>query len=461
MIPLKTVFSNRLARALLLALGGVCLVSALALASPGPVTTTAAEFSAPPPQGISNEACLECHGQTGHSMQLENGESLNLYVDEATFNGSVHGAAGYACVQCHTSVGDYPHPEFSAEDLRDATLQLNDVCQRCHTQQYERTQDSIHQATREAGNRFAAICTDCHGAHDTPRLIDPETGELLPEMRLQVPKTCAQCHSVIYDIYETSVHGAALVEEQNIDVPTCIDCHGVHNIEDPTTTEFRLQSPQLCAGCHTDPELMEPYGLSTQVLDTYVADFHGTTVTIFEKTTPDAETNKPVCFDCHGVHDILPVNDPVKGLQVRENLLAKCQRCHPDATTNFPDAWLSHYIPSPEHSPLTYYVDLFYKAFIPSVLGFMVVLVALDLNKRLRPRLQRLFERARKDEAPPQEPGEKDPTESKASRAVEQETVPLEKTDAQEDDQAPPAQGVDAEGDDETAPGVEGEGRHG
>ncbi len=49
---------------------------------------------------------------------------------------------------------------------------------------------------------------------------------------------------------------------------------------------------------------MDKYGISTQVLNTYVADFHGTTVTLFEKQSPDAQTNKPVCYDCHGVHDI-------------------------------------------------------------------------------------------------------------------------------------------------------------
>ena len=79
-------------------------------------------------------------------------------------------------------------------------------------------------------------------------------------------------------------------------MPTCIDCHGVHNIGDPTTAEFRLKSPEMCAKCHTDPAIMDKYGISTQVLNTYVADFHGTTVTLFEKQSPDAETNKPVCY---------------------------------------------------------------------------------------------------------------------------------------------------------------------
>jgi hypothetical protein len=315
-------------------------------------------------------------------MQLENGEELSLYVPAEALTNSVHGELGYACVQCHTQVGEYPHPPFSAEDARDASIQLYTACKRCHAHQYELAQDSVHARAFEAGNREAAICTDCHTAHDVRRLNDPETHELTPESRLWIPQTCARCHNAIYQKYLTSVHGSALTEENNLDVPTCIDCHGVHNIEDPTTTEFRLRSPQICSSCHTDPTIVGKYGISTDVLETYVADFHGTTLVLFEPDTPDAQFNKPVCYDCHGIHDIARADDPNKGLQVRSNLLNRCQECHPDATINFPDAWLSHYIPSPEQNPLVFYVDLFYKIFIPGVLGGMAILVAMDFGRR-------------------------------------------------------------------------------
>jgi Zn-finger protein len=210
--------------------------------------------------------------------------------------------------------------------------------------------------------------------------LTDETGKLLPYARLHIPETCARCHSAIYDTYKGSVHGKALTEG-NTDVPTCIDCHGVHNIQNPTTATFRNSTPYLCAKCHTDGDIMNKYGLSTQVLNTYVADFHGTTVVLFDKTFPDQPTNKPVCTDCHGIHDIVKVDDPKKGLSVRENLLARCQVCHPDATENFPEAWLSHYIPSPEKYPIVYYVNLFYKFLIPGVLVPMAVLVLMDFSR--------------------------------------------------------------------------------
>lgn len=201
---------------------------------------------------------------------------------------------------------------------------------------------------------------------------------------MQVPQTCARCHSAIYDTYKNSVHGAALTQSGNHDVPTCIDCHGVHDIADPTTAQFRNNTPLLCAKCHTDPQIMDKYGISTQVLNTYVSDFHGTTVTLFEQVSPNTPTNKPVCTDCHGVHDISKVDNPKTGIAIKANLLTKCQRCHPNVTTaNFTDAWMSHYVASPQKFPLVYYVNLFYKIMIPSVIGGMLIFVVTDFTRRM------------------------------------------------------------------------------
>ena len=123
--------------------------------------------------------------------------------------------------------------------------------------------------------------------------------------------------------------------------------------------------------------------LHTNILSTYVADFHGTTVKMFEENFPDQPTNKPVCTDCHGVHDILNVNDANAGIAFKKNLLVKCQQCHPDATTaSFTDSWLSHYEPSPQVFPLVFFVNLFYKIFIPLVLGGMILFVLTDIYRR-------------------------------------------------------------------------------
>ncbi len=282
-------------------------------------------------QQLDAAACLACHSKPGFTLPLPSGETLLLSIDSQAFEASVHGAQAVGCTSCHTDITAFPHPALIAENLRDVAVKMYTTCQQCHSEQYNKTLDSVHQRALAAGNTNAAICTDCHNPHTQTRITDPDTGQILPDARLHIPTTCARCHSAIYDQYTTSVHGAALTEENNLDVPTCIDCHGVHSIANPTTTTFRTNSPLICAKCHTDPTIMDQYGISTRVVNTYVADFHGTTITLFEKTHPDQATNKPVCFDCHGVHNIQKADDPIYGIAMKENLLVACQRCHPDA----------------------------------------------------------------------------------------------------------------------------------
>jgi hypothetical protein len=340
--------------------------------------------AAPQSQGDqpTDETCLACHQQQGMTAQI-GGEPVPLTIDPGAFDASVHGTENVACVDCHTNITGFPHPQVIAGSPRDFSLQLYPTCQQCHVEQYAKTLDSVHQRAFAAGNKDAAVCTDCHNPHTQARLTDKNTGQLSANARVAIPQTCAQCHSTIYETYRQSVHGAALAEEGNQDVPTCIDCHGVHNIADPTTNTFRNSTPYLCAQCHTNESLMKQYGISTNVMSTYVADFHGTTVKMFEENFPDQPTNKPVCTDCHGVHDILKVDDANAGIAFKSNLLGKCQQCHPDATTDsFTDSWLGHYEPSPQVFPLVFFVNLFYKIFIPLVLGGMILFVLTDVYRR-------------------------------------------------------------------------------
>lgn len=329
-------------------------------------------------QGPDNSTCLGCHSVPQLSMTLASGETLSLYVDPDVFHASMHGTANIRCVQCHTTIQGYPHPPVTYVDRRDVTLQNYTTCKTCHADNYAKTLDSMHQVALAGGNRNAAVCTDCHTAH---AVTDPKTP------RTHIPQTCAQCHSTITDQYIKSVHGAALFDDNNPDVPTCIDCHGVHNISDPTTVRFRLNSPQICAKCHTDKAMMDKYGISTDVLNTYIADFHGTTVELFAKEHPDQATNKPVCVDCHGVHDIKAPSDPASTVATQENLLKQCRRCHPDATTaSFTSAWMSHFEPSPEKYPLVYYVNLFYWLIIPLTIAGLLLFIGTDLFRRMRTR---------------------------------------------------------------------------
>jgi nitrate/TMAO reductase-like tetraheme cytochrome c subunit len=373
-----------------LPLGLACISLGVFLLLWGLARSPGSAAAAPLAQGIANESCLFCHQNESLSVEI-GGQPLHLFIDGEQFNASVHAQENIACVDCHSNITTFPHPVVTAGSPRAFTLELYPSCQQCHAEQYQLTLDSVHQKALAAGNTNAAVCTDCHNPHTQTRLTSKDTGELLLGAKFHIPQTCAQCHSAIYDTYKASVHGSALTEEGNQYVPTCIDCHGVHNIGDPTANTFRNSTPGLCAECHTNQTLMSQYGLSTNVLDTYVADFHGTTVKIFDELYPDQPTNKPVCTDCHGIHDIMRVDDPKAGIAFQNNLLGKCQQCHPDATTeSFTASWLSHYEPSPQVFPLVYYVNLFYQIFIPTVLGGMIFYVLTDIYRRfIVPRLRR------------------------------------------------------------------------
>lgn len=363
----------------------VCWVLFLFLITPVDVFAQSALDNDPSNEPQTSEECLACHSQPGQTLTLPSGEVLPTTIMSEDYALSVHGSQGFKCVMCHEGYSGYPHPERTTQNLREYTIEHAQACIECHPGQYEQTKDSVHFQILAEGNQNAPVCSDCHDPH-----AQSEFGQSPLQLELALSShVCAQCHNGVFVEYAQSVHGVGLFQHNNPDVPTCADCHGIHSIEDPSTTEARLASPQLCAECHTNPAIMDKYGLSTDVLSTYVADFHGTTVTLFERTSPDQITNSPVCYDCHGVHDIRAVDDPQKGLQLRENLLETCQRCHPEANLNFPDSWLGHYIPSPETAPLVYYVNQFYKIFIPLVLGGMALFVASDIGRNLWERMQK------------------------------------------------------------------------
>ena len=325
-----------------------------------------------------NDTCLGCHSIKDLSIKLASGEVLPLYVDPSVFNSSIHGVKGLTCVSCHTNISGYPHPKLTAGDRRSFQLERYTQCQTCHPKEYEATLDSNHARALAGGNRNAAICTDCHGAHNVTTPASP---------RQKISTTCEKCHSTIYSQYANSVHGKALAETSNPDVPVCTDCHGVHTQEDPTSIAFRLKSPELCGKCHGNQALMRKYGISTDVFNSYVADFHGTTVQLFEKQSPDQPSNEAVCIDCHGVHDSQSVRDTNPEV-IKQNLLVTCRKCHPDATTAFPDSWVGHFPPSREHFPLVYYVNLFYYILLPTVLGGMFLFVVLDAFRRIVDRIK-------------------------------------------------------------------------
>ena len=87
----------------------------------------------PPEQGISNESCYACHASPGLQIELDSGELLYLTIERNIYDNSVHGELGYACVQCHTNITGFPHPERPGDTRRTLSLELYTSCSSCHS----------------------------------------------------------------------------------------------------------------------------------------------------------------------------------------------------------------------------------------------------------------------------------------------------------------------------------------
>jgi predicted CXXCH cytochrome family protein len=332
----------------------------------------------PQPQE-TEKYCLSCHGNPDLSTTLPNGDVLSLYIDKADLDHSVHSTVGIECEACHNNITDYPHPEIEYQSARELSRSYYQTCEKCHSSNYEKTLDSMHAKAAEAGNLNAPVCTDCHGAHDVRPPDQP---------RSLISETCRQCHTEIVDTYRQSVHGAALMADENPDVPVCTDCHGVHNIQDPRTAQFRVDEPELCAGCHANQALMSKYGLSADVYSLYKLSWHGVDVSVYKAKWPTIWHDSAVCSDCHGIHDIRATEDPQSKVNPK-NLLTTCQQCHPTAGPNWTDAWTGHNKISLERTPALFYVEKFYTSFTPFVLWVCVIYVALQIVHSIVDRVRR------------------------------------------------------------------------
>lgn len=313
------------------------------------------------------EKCLACHGSAS-DVTLASGEVLRLRIDAESFSRSSH-MRKLACTDCHANFKNLTgmHPVQRFETRREYTIAYSEQCQKCHFSNYKDSLDGVHRARIAGGRMEAAVCSDCHGAHEIGPPGDP---------RSRVSDTCATCHAKIAQQYIKSVHGQGMLAG-NEDMPVCTDCHKAHDIADPRQASFRLRSPQLCAECHTDVKKMAKYKLSTGVLRTYFSDFHGATVKL--QAGKAGETPAvALCTDCHGAHDVTKVDDPHSPV-LKANLLVTCQKCHEGAKADFPSAWLSHVEPSATRAPLVYLVKLLYQFLIPFMIGGLALQIILHL----------------------------------------------------------------------------------
>ena len=333
---------------------------------------------------LKDADCLACHGDQTLTTDV-NGKTVSLFVDEAKQKHTIHGRL-FACVDCHTDVKSLAHDTppkkitcgqchadaqeayshsahavarkegVAAAGCQDCHGGAHEVmaggdpkspvnhenipytCGRCHGQKFLMEsrgesaqpfisyQESVHGRATEMGSQKAAVCTDCHGAHE----ILPANDAKSPIYKFNVPTTCGKCHTDVNNTFMQSIHGQALLRG-NAQAPVCTDCHGIHSIKahaDPNSpaSEQNL-SKDICARCHEGVRLSQEFGVPGNKVSSYFDSYHGLA----------AEGGSVVaanCSSCHGVHNILPSSDPHSTIN-KANLDATCGQCHKGVTQKF------------------------------------------------------------------------------------------------------------------------------
>jgi len=290
---------------------GMVLALALLIVEPATAAIPLANKS------LDDATCLSCH--KSQITPNEDEETSLAAINKARIEKSVH--SGMSCVSCHKEIkpGSTPHI-VSATDKPD--------CTSCHRQLWQSIQEqglSVEQArmgivvqnadaykdsfhARSAGKSgVKASCDDCHDTHYFN--VPPRGTTKRTEWHLTTPQVCGEsCHSDELEEYVTSVHGKAVMDKHNIKAAVCTDCHTTHDITKTSQDPFKLSITHRCGNCHK------------AAYRSYSDTLHGQI-----NKLGYAYTAK--CYDCHGSHEILKVDNPDSTVYP-DNRLETCQECH-------------------------------------------------------------------------------------------------------------------------------------
>ena len=194
------------------------------------------------------------------------------------------------------------------------------------SQAFASYQESVHGLATENGSKKAAVCTDCHGAHE----ILPANDAKSPIYKFNVPSTCGKCHAAVDATFMQSIHGQGISKGNGLS-PVCTDCHGIHTIKSHANANSPAAeqnvSRDICARCHEGVRLSQEFGVPGNRVTSYFDSYHG----LAARGGSMLAAN---CSSCHGVHNILPSSDPNSTIN-KANLDATCGKCHKGVTQRF------------------------------------------------------------------------------------------------------------------------------
>jgi formate dehydrogenase gamma subunit len=254
----------------------------------------------------ASDDCLSCHGP---STGLTNSHGKPITVKAEALGHSVHKDLG--CVDCHAGAAKVPHTAKSASAS----------CLTCHGEVAGELGASAHAALGKPNN--SETCMACHG--DAHEVVKPSS---------RGTAFCATCHADEVKEFATSVHGRAHAH-LNEDAPTCQSCHGpVHKVVVASAANSpvgKLNLPRTCGQCHSNPALAAKYLFAVaKPVEAYESSVHG-------RAIQAGKMNAAVCNDCHGVHDILAGDDPRSPI-FKFRVASTCAKCHTQVFAQFKDS---------------------------------------------------------------------------------------------------------------------------
>ncbi len=199
----------------------------------------------------------------------------------------------------------------------------DEICLECHSDPRlttEKNGKTIQLFVKKGGYdksvHAANGCSSCHEGADVEEFPHP-----FPLERVQ----CQNCHDEEAEQYKGSLHGIAL-EKKDPDAPTCLDCHGYHDIlppTDPRSKTYVMRIPVMCGRCHReDSDMVKRHNIPEKdIIQNYSMSIHG------EGLFNRGLTVTAVCTSCHTAHNVLPHTDARSTIH-RNNIAGMCMQCH-------------------------------------------------------------------------------------------------------------------------------------
>ncbi len=308
--------------------------------------------------------CLLCHKYPGLSRIDEKGNFRLLYINEEIFNTSVH--ASVKCGDCHIDIKKIPHGESKKVDcLTECHItEPSTETKFSHKEVQEYLDKSVHSKMDKFGDpkKYVEDMPVCKSCHDNP-LYRPLS--FFKGMRYGVSEDamarCRVCHKKDAFIFKFYNHVTGRL----------------HRTRNP------LNIAEVCARCHDNPSKMARHGLSPKVVFAYGETFHGKAAKYLDERIPD-------CLDCHvkrreSVHQMLSKEDPRSATNVNQKgKICSNVDCHPKASTKLAKYGV-HAEFSLERSPILYFITLFFIVLTGGTLVPLMVIILLDLLRRLFP----------------------------------------------------------------------------